>query len=77
MSELIPCPFCGGTDSTDNACQMAKIATRSFKSAIGKTAYQVECGCGAKGPADLVWGKANAAWNTRTPAVPLQEGEKR
>jgi len=62
---LLPCPFCGGTDSEDNACQMAKVVTRSFMSAIRKTAYRVECGCGASGPADLVWGKAREMWNAR------------
>lgn len=60
-----PCPFCGGTDSEDNACQMAKVVTRQFRSAIGVPAYRVECGCGAQGPAKLDWIDAERAWDTR------------
>lgn len=62
---LLPCPFCAGTDSEDNACQMAKVVIRSFNSVIGKRAYRVECGCGAIGPPDLDFWKARENWNRR------------
>lgn len=65
---LATCPFCGGTDSEDNACQMAAVETHAFRSPIGKTAYRVDCSCGASGAPDLVWSKARELWNTRPAA---------
>lgn len=62
---LAPCPFCDGTDSEDNACQMAAVEIHAFRSPIGKTAYRVDCSCGASGAPDLVWSKARELWNTR------------
>lgn len=64
------CPFCGATDSTDNACQSAGVITRMFKSAIGVPAFRVECCCGAQGPAKLDWMDAEGAWDKR--AAPSQ-----
>jgi hypothetical protein len=62
--KLQPCPFCDGTDDEDNACQMAKVVLRPFKSPVG-TAFRVECGCGAKGPPAVGYDAAGQAWNAR------------
>jgi hypothetical protein len=60
-----PCPFCGGTEDENNACQMAKVVLRPFRSAIDTTAYRVECGCGAQGPGVHGHVAAVDAWNNR------------
>lgn len=74
--ELKPCPFCGGTDSEDNATQQAGLYLVSFKSAIGKTAYRVECQCGVMGPSDLDQRVAATSWNRRAPSTLEAELEK-
>lgn len=63
--KLEPCPFCGGTDSEENACQMAKVVLRPFRSSVGTTAFRVECGCGAQGPSAIGYDAAGRAWNVR------------
>lgn len=66
IADLKPCPFCGGTDSTDNACQEAAVHPLEFKAPTGQRAYRVICACGAQSGADTNYFKATAAWNTRT-----------
>lgn len=63
--EVKPCPFCGATDSEDNAVQEAGVVCTSFKSPVG-LAWRVECNCGAHGAADLDYFKAIQKWNRRT-----------
>jgi Lar family restriction alleviation protein len=73
--KLEPCPFCGGTDSEENACQMAKVVLRLFKSAVNKTAFRVECGCGAHGPATVGYDAAGHAWNNRSHGQSKYDGK--
>lgn len=61
-----PCPFCGATDSEENACQQAGVVTRAFKSPAGGMAYRVECCCGASGPAMAGMLAAEGAWDRRS-----------
>ncbi|QIG76680.1 hypothetical protein EVC28_056 [Rhizobium phage RHph_I1_23] len=66
MSEqLKPCPFCGATDSEDNATQQAGVHLVSFKSPVGKPAHRVECQCGSAGSAHIGPMSAMALWNRR------------
>lgn len=76
MSGLSDCPFCGGTDSVDNACMESKIHVQGFRSAINTQAWRVECRCGASGRGfDGRDGISRAVewWNRRALTTPKQE----
>lgn len=55
MSELKPCPFCGGTQTRPEQVEAAAGAL-----------FEVLCGnCGACGPLKETLGQGIDAWNTR------------
>lgn len=66
-AELAACPFCGLTDSIDNATQEAGVSVRPFRSPAGGTACRVECACGASGPSKREGWAATEVWNRRSP----------
>jgi hypothetical protein len=76
MSEIVQCPFCGGTDSEDNATQQAALYCVQVKAATGQRAYQVQCNCGAKGSIELHHLNALAKWNHRVP-IPTEPVERK
>lgn len=66
MSELKPCPFCGGVGRT----------TDRYDRWVRDTLYRVECeGCEALAGEFQDRENAELAWNTRTPAPVVQAGE--
>lgn len=65
MQNLKPCPFCGGTDSVDNAVQEAKVVNRQVPTPLRKRGWEVQCECGAKGPRSLDYHESAALWNNR------------
>lgn len=75
--ELKPCPFCGGTDSAENATQTAAVHLTDFRSAIGTRAFKVECiVCSVYGPSAPTPTSAIKLWNCRAAlSVPAQGAE--
>lgn len=71
---LLPCPYSGHTDSTDNACQEPGVRVERFRSPAGGDANRVVCCCGAQGPAKRGMPEAVSAWNRRALADPGGEG---
>ena len=67
MLDLKNCPFCGATDSDDNACQEAGVICTEVPTAAGARGWQVVCRCGASSPKQLTAAEAIAAWNRRAP----------
>ena len=60
MSDLKPCPFCGGSDNYPARLIMQEVAWAS-------PVYSIECeNCGALGGVDSNEEAAIKAWNTRT-----------
>jgi Lar family restriction alleviation protein len=73
-NEIAPCPFCGGTTSEDNACQMASVYLFQGTTPTNYRACQVRCVCGVNGPWKEDQAEAIAAWNRRaTPADPAKQ----
>ncbi len=68
---LLPCPFCGNDDGPSDEISLFAVAVRSYEAASGLTAYNVECGCGAKGVPSYTEADAITAWNTRFSAQPV------
>lgn len=60
MSELLPCPFCGGTDEAD------KIDVE-YEDDTSNLIWWMACDCGARGPVADNIEKARKAWNKRAP----------
>lgn len=72
---LLPCPFCGSEDNTENAAQESPVRLVAFASPAGGTAVRVECSCGAKARAHREDWQARNAWNTRLPTDRRAEAE--
>lgn len=78
LEALKPCPFCGGTDSYDNATMEPKVGFETFVSAMAVMAVKVACACGASGRGFLErddgYRRATEWWNTRALSRPAVKG---
>ena len=70
MSELLPCPFCGGTPVRDGRSDDVRVRCEGGCKAVGQTFYfdSEDDDAIEKAEADAI-----AAWNRRAPAQPAQE----
>ncbi len=67
-AEHPPCPFCA--QPYEPSHPFAPISNVAINRAMGKTAWFIECVCGARGSFALSVGGAWAAWaNNRVPAL--------
>jgi hypothetical protein len=65
---LAKCPFCGNDGGPDDASiGLIAVQVRSYEAVSGLTAFNVECGCGAKGSPSYDRAKAVRHWNDRSP----------
>lgn len=65
QESLKPCPFCGKTDSDDNACVESPITPHTLRGPNGALFTRVWCACGASGAGKEDYIEALAAWNRR------------
>lgn len=71
MSDLLPCPFCGGTKFQRNTKAKSYFVKRqAAREGRDTSNHIVRCtGCGAKGPLMHSMGEAGEAWNHSAPVA--------
>lgn len=80
MSDLLPCPFCGGVKHQVNTKAKGYFVKRAaMRAGKDSSNYLARCTkCGAKGPLAHSELDAIAAWNHRAPQTPaLASGESK